>query len=185
MLFCLADTELNLTALQGAQASLPCAASARAQIALIIWYKTNSEVPIYTVDLRAAGAHKHTSNTSRFRFDLDRRIFTIHNVSRGLDQGRFRCRVDYRKHRSENTFVQLNVTGKFFCFFFFFLNFKLYLKVCTKKPKKQKTKISKRGRAHLVCISNMHCTLCTFKWCNIIKLNPAKLILIQFNFNSI
>ena len=110
----LAETELNITAVQGGVAALPCTTSARAQIAIIIWYRSNSETPIYTVDLRAAGAHKHTSNTSRLRFDLDRRILIINNVSRALDQGKFRCRVDYRKHRSENTFVQLNVTGKFF-----------------------------------------------------------------------
>ena len=46
--------------------------------------------------------------------------------------------------------------------------------VCTKKPKKQKTKISKRGRAHLSCISNVHCTLCTFKWfCIVVKITEG------------
>lgn len=109
----LAETELSITAVQGGLAALPCTTSSRAQIALIIWYRANSEVPIYTIDLRAAGAHKHTSNTTRLRFDLDRRTLYVHNVSRALDQTRFRCRVDYRKHRSENTFVQLNVTSKF------------------------------------------------------------------------
>lgn len=99
-------------------AALPCATSARTQIALIIWYRANSEIPIYTVDLRAAGAHKHTSNTSRLRFDLDRRTLYVHNVSRALDQGRFRCRVDYRKRPMENTFVTLNVTGMFLSIFF-------------------------------------------------------------------
>lgn len=107
------DTELSLTAVQGGLAALQCHTTARAQIALIIWYRSNSEVPIYTIDLRAAGAHKHTSNTSRLRFDLERRTLYVHNVSRALDQGSFRCRVDYKKHRSENTFVNLNVTGRF------------------------------------------------------------------------
>ena len=114
------DTELSLTAVQGGLAALQCHTTARAQIALIIWYRSNSEVPIYTIDLRAAGAHKHTSNTSRLRFDLERRTLYVHNVSRALDQGSFRCRVDYKKHRSENTFVNLNVTGKFWLFLFKF-----------------------------------------------------------------
>ena len=82
-------------------------------------------MPIYTVDLRAAGAHKHVSNTSRLRFDLDKRTLFVHNVSRSLDQGRFRCRVDYRKHRSENTYVTLNITGKFLSTFF--ISFPLYI----------------------------------------------------------
>lgn len=119
------DTELSLTAVQGGLAALQCHTTARAQIALIIWYRSNSEVPIYTIDLRAAGAHKHTSNTSRLRFDLERRTLYVHNVSRALDQGSFRCRVDYKKHRSENTFVDLKVTGKFGFKILFKLIFKL------------------------------------------------------------
>lgn len=90
-------------------------------VSLVLWFKDqiSSDTPIYTLDVRNQGSlsrSKHISSPSlkdRAYFDVS--LFpprlVINNITKS-DQGLFRCRVDYRKAPTQNSFVNLAVTGK-------------------------------------------------------------------------
>lgn len=91
------------------------------QISLILWYKSDSGgVPIYTVDARHSASlatAKHTPgaafrNRATFVLDTLTPVLIIDPLT-DTDEGEYRCRVDFRKARTQNFLVRLNLTGEY------------------------------------------------------------------------
>jgi hypothetical protein len=88
-------------------------------VSLVLWFNDgiSSDTPIYTLDVRNQGSlsrSKHISSSSlKDRAFFDVSLFpprlVINNITKS-DEGIFRCRVDYRKARSQNFYVNLAVT---------------------------------------------------------------------------
>lgn len=103
----------------GGKVLLPCNTSLWGEddISLVLWYRGNSGIPIYTVDARSTPLSKSKQVPSD---DLGgRAVMDITMTPPALrlypvideDEGEYRCRVDYRKHRTQHFLVNLNVTG--------------------------------------------------------------------------
>ncbi|KAI1303119.1 hypothetical protein HDE_02380 [Halotydeus destructor] len=99
---------------------MPCSSSqwSKESVALVLWYKENSEIPIYTLDVRDVPLtlSKHISSNelqARAYFDLSLQPphLVIENLTKN-DEGGFRCRVDYKAARTENFFLNLTITVK-------------------------------------------------------------------------
>jgi neural cell adhesion molecule len=98
---------------------LPCKTSHWAEdgISLVIWYHGNSGIPIYTLDARSSplSQSKHMPSDEfggRAYFDTaqDPPALKIEPINED-DEGIYRCRVDYRKSRTQSFTVNLNITG--------------------------------------------------------------------------
>lgn len=88
---------------------------------MILWYRGNTGIPIYTVDARSSplSRAKHVPSdelTGRVSMDIGIKppVLSLDPVI-DTDEGEYRCRVDYRKHRTQNFLIQLNVTGNNIC----------------------------------------------------------------------
>lgn len=102
----------------GGKASLPCNITVTAgdeTIALILWYKGESLVPIYTLDARNHPVQqaRHFPSTelgSRAYFDVTLKTpsLTIYPVN-FQDEGEYKCRIDYRRSRTVSHSVRLKV----------------------------------------------------------------------------
>lgn len=86
-------------------------------VSLILWYREDLSTPIYTVDSRSsiqlAGA-KHFFDasvlSSRATFNLSEPISYLQfRPSVATDTAEYRCRVDFRRGRTINRVMQLNV----------------------------------------------------------------------------
>lgn len=111
-----------MEAIAGTQATLPCNITSPLEddaVALVLWYKGDMKVPIYTLDARRGGLEKskHFSSTTlgrRIHFDVHRRLpgLTIDPV-RPDDEERWRCRVEYKKFRTLSHNYILKVFGMY------------------------------------------------------------------------
>ncbi|GFY41423.1 uncharacterized protein TNIN_243981 [Trichonephila inaurata madagascariensis] len=94
-------------AVAGGRISMPCnitAPSSDDVVTLVLWYKGDMKVPIYTLDARKGPIEKSKHFPSkqlgrRVHFDLHVRNpgLTIDPV-KGEDQGIYRCRVEYKRN---------------------------------------------------------------------------------------
>ncbi|GFV30862.1 uncharacterized protein TNCV_4012961 [Trichonephila clavipes] len=101
----LAATAHEYYAVAGGRISMPCnitAPSSDDVVTLVLWYKGDMKVPIYTLDARKGPIEKSKHFPSkqlgrRVHFDLHVRNpgLTIDPV-KGEDQGIYRCRVEYK-----------------------------------------------------------------------------------------
>ncbi|XP_077563901.1 neural cell adhesion molecule 2-like [Haemaphysalis longicornis] len=114
----------EVSAVAGLDAWLPCNVTSsnsgddeERPVALILWYKDNSSTPVYTVDARSGsllqGARHFPGEdevAARLSFDAGQQPAVL-RVSRveAEDAGVYRCRVDYRQARTENTWSTLRV----------------------------------------------------------------------------
>lgn len=88
-------------------------------VALILWYRDDTGNPIYSVDARTVPLDKakHFSapeilgSRGVFNITLPVSYLKIKPVS-GNDGGEYRCRVDFRRARTINRIIKLNVIGK-------------------------------------------------------------------------
>jgi hypothetical protein len=104
----------------GNKVSLPCKTSQwdKNEVLLILWYRENSSTPFYKLDARNRPLFKAKHNLTddklqkRFYFDVTT-IPPVLKISPVLieDEGNYRCRVDYRKTRTQNVFSTLRVIG--------------------------------------------------------------------------
>lgn len=109
-------------ALVGKSISLPCNITPPINddgIALILWYRNDLSTPIYTIDARGVynliGAKHFPDNqvlSDRIIFNLTYPISYLHfNEVIESDTAEYRCRVDFRRDRTINRVMQLNVIG--------------------------------------------------------------------------
>ncbi|OTF83693.1 Immunoglobulin domain containing protein, partial [Euroglyphus maynei] len=116
----------------GESISLPCnitpSITIDDDVSLILWYRDDQSTPIYTVDARGLGntlktaKHFHDNNIFDGDDDVDDRItFNItypisylrFKQTRAHDTAEYRCRVDFRRDRTINRVMKLNVIGMF------------------------------------------------------------------------
>lgn len=98
--------------------------STREEPALIIWYRGNSGIPIFTVDARNATSLRDSTQISSTeyegRVEFDSRLIPPALRIKSIyveDEGEYRCRCDFRKSRSQNFLLNLTVIGKIFNLF--------------------------------------------------------------------
>ncbi|XP_067130529.1 protein turtle homolog B-like isoform X2 [Centruroides vittatus] len=106
-------------AVVGGKGELPCNISVPSpndKVSLVLWYKGDSRVPMYSIDTRNSPLDqaKHfpsDSLLSRAVFDMiaEPSVLRIEPV-REDDEGIYRCRVDFRWGRTYSSTVILNVT---------------------------------------------------------------------------
>lgn len=106
-------------AVVGGQILLPCNTTrwVEEDISLVIWYRGNTGIPIYTVDARSSRL-SHSKQVPSEELG-GRAVMDVSVLPPTLkldpvieeDEGDYRCRVDYRKHRTQHFLVHLNVTG--------------------------------------------------------------------------
>lgn len=113
---------LQYNVIIGRNAQLICEMSLNnvQEVAIIFWYKGNSELPIYTIDIRNSSLKKANhilskSYKKRAYFNLfsSKPFLKIESVKLE-DEDQYRCRVDYRKFPTQNTLFNLTVIGKVF-----------------------------------------------------------------------
>ncbi|GIY83557.1 nephrin [Caerostris darwini] len=108
----------EIHAIIGSTVYLPCPLSPPASddaIALVLWYRLDLANPIYTLDARSIPSEaKHFSSKvlgSRAYFNVSRGAFAhikLEPVEED-DEGEYRCRIDYKRGRTLNRLVKLNV----------------------------------------------------------------------------
>lgn len=113
---------ITVTGSVGGKAALPCnvtPSTTSDQVTLVLWYKGDSETPIYSLDARKSSLDraKHSSSdslTTKTFFPSDHHN-TAHLLIESLnekDAGLYRCRADFRKGRTQYHSVLLKVHGK-------------------------------------------------------------------------
>ncbi|XP_067133866.1 kin of IRRE-like protein 3 [Centruroides vittatus] len=113
-----ADVTVSVLGVAGKRAALPCNISPPApddDVALVLWYKDDATNPLYSLDARrgnlAQARHSATGDiASRIHLITTPRpaVLQITDLSI-VDEGEYRCRVDFRKARSRNSVIILNV----------------------------------------------------------------------------
>ncbi|XP_076325740.1 synaptogenesis protein syg-2-like [Tachypleus tridentatus] len=112
------ETFQNIKAIVGRAATLPCNVrfpEKKEDIALVLWFRDNSGVPVYSFDARSGSFYKSTHFTddplgSRAHFDINYKppVLKIENLTKD-DEGQYECRVDYRKARTEKWRILLSI----------------------------------------------------------------------------
>lgn len=106
------------SALVGGSASLPCNITPPTlddAVALVLWYRGDSGTPIFSLDARntppdAERTFVDDSLGSRAFFNRTGSMATLQlQPVKDVDDGEYRCRVDYKRSRTQNRIVRLNV----------------------------------------------------------------------------
>ncbi|CAL1288955.1 unnamed protein product, partial [Larinioides sclopetarius] len=117
------ETVTSVLGITGSKVALPCNITPPVQddaVALILWYKDDITKPIYSVDARKTSIDqaRHVTGhavSSRVSLSLDDNpsMLFLENLTEE-DEGEYRCRVDFRRARSRNgiVFLQLVVPPK-------------------------------------------------------------------------
>ena len=100
----------------GEVARLPCNLSVDTgdSIALVLWYRNESDKPIYTIDARSIDLYKaehSVADPRRYKFNLSGLLYISPLLQ--SDGGEYRCRVDFKRGRTVNRILRLIVIGKF------------------------------------------------------------------------
>ncbi|RWS14900.1 CD80-like C2-set immunoglobulin domain containing protein, partial [Dinothrombium tinctorium] len=112
-------------------------------VSLILWYKGNTGVPLYSIDARDTPLleAKHITSESRLYLNvsLSPPMLFINPIELS-DSGEYRCRIDYASDRTQNSIVSLQVVAiknKAKRSFHIFLNtnLRLYQSLFTVPPK--------------------------------------------------
>ncbi|GFS69921.1 ig-like domain-containing protein [Nephila pilipes] len=113
--------------LDGGRAELPCdlnMTSVDDEVTLILWHREDSGSPIYSIDARDASLHtarhfpsNNMSSRAYFNATGTPSVLKIDGV-RKSEEGMYRCRVEYRRSRTETTDILLTVIGKGRHYFF-------------------------------------------------------------------
>ncbi|XP_064470390.1 hemicentin-2-like isoform X2 [Ornithodoros turicata] len=105
-------------ALVGATAFLPCnitPPTADDAVALVLWYRGDSGTPIFSLDARNSPPDPERtfvddSLGSRAVFNRSGPMAMLRlQPVKDVDDGEYRCRVDYKRSRTQNRLVRLNV----------------------------------------------------------------------------
>uniref|UniRef100_A0A1S4LSC2 Ig-like domain-containing protein n=2 Tax=Ixodes scapularis TaxID=6945 RepID=A0A1S4LSC2_IXOSC len=102
----------------GGSASLPCNITPPTlddAVALVLWYRGDSGTPIFSLDARntppdAERTFVDDTLGSRAFFNRSGAMATLQlQPVKDVDDGEYRCRVDYKRSRTQNRIVRLNV----------------------------------------------------------------------------
>ena len=127
------------SAVLNGEVALPCNVTAPSYddgVSLVLWYRDDTGNPIYTVDARVTPLDKarHFSAAdilgSRGVFNITYPVSYLRiKPVKSNDSGEYRCRVDFRRGRTVNRILKLNVIGiessRLMAFLFFDLRFRL------------------------------------------------------------
>ncbi|XP_077562537.1 neural cell adhesion molecule 1-like isoform X2 [Haemaphysalis longicornis] len=106
------------TAVARGKVALPCDISPPSpddSVTLVLWYKDESLAPIFTLDSRRAHVDQARQSSGpgleqRAHFNMaNQPAFLQIDPVEETDAGEYRCRVDFRRGRSINTVINLNV----------------------------------------------------------------------------
>ncbi|PRD35180.1 UNVERIFIED_CONTAM: hypothetical protein NCL1_12355 [Trichonephila clavipes] len=115
------ETVTSVLGITGSKVSLPCNITPPVQddaVALILWYKDDITKPIYSVDARKTSVDqaRHVTGqavSSRVSLSLEDNPSMLYlEFLTEEDEGEYRCRVDFRRARSRNGIVFLQLVGK-------------------------------------------------------------------------
>lgn len=121
LFFFLLETITSVLGITGSKVALPCNITPPVNddaVALILWYKDDITKPIYSVDARKTSVEvaKHTTGeavASRVSLSLDENPSMLYlEYLTEEDEGEYRCRVDFRRARSRNGIVFLQLVGE-------------------------------------------------------------------------
>ncbi|GFQ93856.1 ig-like domain-containing protein [Trichonephila clavata] len=111
----------TLVGVAGSTLDLPCNITAPTpddSVALVLWYKDESTTPLYSLDARRGllDQARHAASdllNGRAYLSITHRPSTLQlKPLLEDDEGQYRCRVDFRKARTRNFDVILNVVGR-------------------------------------------------------------------------
>ncbi|GFY47200.1 ig-like domain-containing protein [Trichonephila inaurata madagascariensis] len=111
----------TLVGVAGSTLDLPCNITAPTpddSVALVLWYKDESTTPLYSLDARRGllDQARHAASdllNGRAYLSITHRPSTLQlKPLLADDEGQYRCRVDFRKARTRNFDVILNVVGR-------------------------------------------------------------------------
>lgn len=127
-LFCILELKhtgyMEVEAIEGKEGSLACNTSRwEEEPVLILWYRGESGIPIYTVDARNGSSLKQAQQIPSGEFEgrayfdplLHPPTLRLKTVFRE-DEEQYRCRCDYRRARTQNFLLKMTVVGKFLQF---------------------------------------------------------------------
>lgn len=108
--------------MSGGRAELPCdvnLTSGEDDVSLILWNRDNSGSPLYSLDGRngALNSAKHfpaaeISSRAYFNVSVIPSVLRIDGVEKH-EEGMYRCRVEFKRSRTEQSDMLLNVIGKY------------------------------------------------------------------------
>ncbi|XP_067143539.1 neural cell adhesion molecule 2-like isoform X1 [Centruroides vittatus] len=114
----IAEVTETVVGLEGSQVLLPCditPPSLDDAVALVLWYKDEMTTPFYSLDARRGSlsqarhaASEEVGRRSYLIITNNPAILQLDNLS-SVDEGEYRCRVDFKKARSRNSVVILEV----------------------------------------------------------------------------
>ncbi|KAF8795200.1 Hemicentin-2 like protein [Argiope bruennichi] len=115
--------------LDGGRAELPCdvnVTTVEDDVTLILWHREDSGSPLYSVDARETTlpSAKHfpsinMSSRAYFNASGSPSVLRIDGVKKS-EEGLYRCRVEYRRSRTETTDVLLTVIVDLECVYFYY-----------------------------------------------------------------
>lgn len=102
-------------------AKLPCDLTQGTDlVTLVIWYRAETEAPLYTLDARGRSldhathwADERTFGGRAFLRVTDGVAHLVLDSVREVDAGRYRCRVDFKKSPTRNSVIALTVVGEY------------------------------------------------------------------------
>ncbi|XP_022236802.1 hemicentin-1-like [Limulus polyphemus] len=109
---------IKVDGIVGQEVALPCNITAPTfddDVALVLWYKDESSTPIYSLDARRGvlghGRHSSSDNyATRTYFSTVSKPATLQLTSvTKEDEGRYTCRVDFRKARTRYSEIMLKI----------------------------------------------------------------------------
>lgn len=123
----------QIQVIANSMARLPCDLSAPVEndfVTLVIWYREESDSPLYSLDARGkpleqASHWSEKSYSGRVFFKLPDQTqdevseLSLKSVNQ-TDSGSYKCRVDFKKSPTRNSFVNLTVIGKYLLFLHIF-----------------------------------------------------------------
>lgn len=106
----------------GGEVALPCNVTPPSYddgVSLVLWYRDDTGNPIYTVDARTIHLDRARhfasvdilGNRATFNITYPVSYLRIKPIQQN-DGGEYRCRVDFRRARTVNRILKLNVIGK-------------------------------------------------------------------------
>lgn len=103
---------LNETAILPCNVEIPLETD---KVTLVIWYKNDSSLPIYSVDMRDRNEPEYANHWSdekiingRAYYNLDQRSLIIEHV-KSSDEGFYKCRTDFKQSPTKNSEIRLIV----------------------------------------------------------------------------
>lgn len=117
------EIPVPVQAVSGGRLNLPCDVTSPLpddSVSLVLWYRDDSAVPVYSVDARRSplsqarhAADDNLVGRAHFSAVPQPAVLVVDSVTR-RDEGIYRCRVDFKKARTQHSVLSVTVVGKYF-----------------------------------------------------------------------